>query len=103
MASGPSAHSNTCARRVAGTGAVRCRLSGIAAEPVHAGRVAVVGGFLCGYDTGIISGALLAIGAVFRLDHRLQAVVAPTILVNATVGGLGCGWFSDRFGRRRAS
>ena len=64
--------------------------------------VAAVGGFLYGYDTGIISGALLSISTEFRLDARMQEIVAAAILVGATVGGLGCGWFSDRFGRRMA-
>jgi sugar porter (SP) family MFS transporter len=64
--------------------------------------VAAVAGCLYGYDTGIISGALLDVADQFKLDHVLQEVVASAILVGATLGGLGCGWFSDRFGRRLA-
>jgi sugar porter (SP) family MFS transporter len=64
--------------------------------------VAATGGFLYGYDTGIIAGALLAISKEFGIEHRAQEMVASAILVGATVGGLSCGWFSDRFGRKTA-
>lgn len=69
---------------------------------VVVGAVAAVGGFLYGYDTGIISGALLSISDEFRLGHAMQEMVASAILVGAVAGGLGSGWFSDRYGRRHA-
>lgn len=62
---------------------------------------AALGGFLYGYDTGIISGALLSISSDFALSHAMQETVAAAILLGATVGGLGTGRFADRFGRRR--
>jgi sugar porter (SP) family MFS transporter len=67
-------------------------------------RVAVtaaVGGFLYGYDTGIISGALLSISSEYQLSHSMQETVAAAILLGATIGGLSAGRFADRFGRRR--
>ena len=66
-------------------------------------RVAVtaaVGGFLYGYDTGIISGALLSISSEYQLSHSMQETVAAAILLGATIGGLSAGRFADRFGRR---
>ncbi|WP_245930597.1 sugar porter family MFS transporter [Methylobacterium radiodurans] len=62
---------------------------------------AAIGGFLYGYDTGIIAGALLSISAEFALSHAMQEVVAAAILFGAVLGGLGTGAVSDRFGRRR--
>lgn len=62
---------------------------------------AAIGGFLYGYDTGIISGALLSISAEFQLSHAMQEVVAAAILLGATIGGLCTGAVSERFGRRR--
>ncbi len=62
--------------------------------------VAAIGGALYGYDTGIISGALLSISDEFKLGHTAQELVASAILLGAVVGGLSCGWFSDRYGRR---
>ncbi|WP_338928990.1 sugar porter family MFS transporter [Roseomonas mucosa] len=63
--------------------------------------VMAVAGFLYGYDTGIISGALLQITQEFGLGHRMQEVVTASILVGAVLGALGTGWLSERIGRRR--
>ena len=60
-----------------------------------------IGGFLYGYDTGIISGALLSISSEYQLSHSMQETVAAAILLGATIGGLSTGAFADRFGRQR--
>jgi sugar porter (SP) family MFS transporter len=65
-----------------------------------AAATVAIGGFLYGYDTGIIAGALLSITEEFALPHAMQEVVAAAILFGATLGGLGTGAVSDRFGRR---
>jgi sugar porter (SP) family MFS transporter len=62
---------------------------------------AAIGGFLYGYDTGIISGALLSISEEYQLTHSMQEAVAAAILLGATIGGLGTGVFTDHFGPRR--
>ena len=51
--------------------------------------VAAIGGALYGYDTGIISGALLSITDEFKLGHTQQELVASAILLGAVAGGLG--------------
>src|SRR4051812_6442823 len=63
--------------------------------------VSAVAGFLYGYDTGIISGALLHIRAEYQLGHRMQEIVASSILVGAVLGALACGRAIERIGRRR--
>src|SRR4051794_21469825 len=63
--------------------------------------VSAIAGFLYGYDTGIISGALLHIRAEYHLGHRMQEMVASSILVGAILGALACGWGIERLGRRR--
>ena len=63
--------------------------------------VTAIAGFLYGYDTGIISGALLPISSEFHLGHRMQEIVASAILVGAVLGALGCGTISERIGRKR--
>ena len=75
--------------------------------PVTEGRgalgvitVAAVGGLLFGYDTGVISGALLFIEQDFTLTPFLSGVVVSSILVGAMIGALSSGSLSDRFGRR---
>jgi sugar porter (SP) family MFS transporter len=63
--------------------------------------VTAIAGFLYGYDTGIISGALLHMTEEFGLGHRMQEVIAASILVGAVIGALACGAISERIGRRR--
>jgi sugar porter (SP) family MFS transporter len=63
--------------------------------------VTAIAGFLYGYDTGIISGALLQISSTFHLEHQFQEIVASAILVGAVIGALSCGTISERIGRKR--
>ena len=61
---------------------------------------AALGGLLFGYDTGVISGALLFIRNVFHLSTGGQSIVAGIVLVGAVIGASVAGSLSDRFGRR---
>jgi MFS transporter, SP family, galactose:H+ symporter len=63
--------------------------------------VAALGGLLFGYDTGVISGALLFIRHVMSLSPTLQGVVVSIALAGAAVGAAMAGNLSDRMGRRR--
>ncbi|MFZ0476035.1 MAG: sugar porter family MFS transporter [Halobacillus sp.] len=60
-----------------------------------------LGGLLYGYDTGVISGALLFINEDIQLSNFLEGVVVSSLLVGAIVGAGMSGYVSDRFGRRR--
>lgn len=62
--------------------------------------VAALGGLLFGYDTGVVSGALLFIRDEFALGTFAQSAVVSMLLVGAVVGAFACGPLSDRFGRR---
>jgi sugar porter (SP) family MFS transporter len=55
---------------------------------------------LFGYDTGVISGALLFIREDFPLSDFMQGVIVSFLLVGAVTGALTGGPLSDRFGRR---
>jgi len=68
---------------------------------VAAAAVAALGGFLFGFDTGIISGALLFIKQEFGLSAGLQQLVVGSLLVAAVVGALLGGPISDAWGRKR--
>ncbi len=62
--------------------------------------VAAISGMLYGYDTGVISWALLQLTEEFNLTPGLKQMVAASILLGAVVGALTCSWLSDRCGRR---
>jgi sugar porter (SP) family MFS transporter len=63
--------------------------------------VSAVSGLLYGYDTGIISGALLQIGKEFDTGHGMEQTIAAGILLGAVIGALGCSILSERLGRHR--
>jgi SP family galactose:H+ symporter-like MFS transporter len=63
--------------------------------------IASLGGMLFGYDTGVISGALLFIKQAFTLSSTMQEIVVSAVLIGAVVGAVFGGLFADRFGRRR--
>lgn len=69
---------------------------------VLAAAVTALGGLLFGYDTGVVSGALLFLQDDFgHLGAFQRELVTSLLLVGAAVGALGAGRLADRVGRRR--
>src|SRR6185437_13692037 len=62
--------------------------------------VAALGGLLFGYDTGVISGAILFISKDFSLGTRLQEFTISVVLIGCIVGSALTGTIADRIGRR---
>lgn len=62
--------------------------------------IAALGGLLFGYDTGIISGALLFIAKDFQLNPFLEGFIVSSLLLGAVIGAGVSGALSDRLGRR---
>ncbi|WP_432523333.1 sugar porter family MFS transporter [Kineococcus sp. SYSU DK006] len=62
--------------------------------------VSAISGLLYGYDTGIISGALLQISDEFTIGNGWEQVIAASILAGAVIGALTCSRLGERRGRR---
>ncbi len=62
---------------------------------------AALGGLLFGYDTGVISGALIFIKREFGLTTAAEEIVVSGVLLGATLGAIAGGKAADLFGRRR--
>src|SRR5580700_10408974 len=65
-----------------------------------AAAIAALGGLLFGYDTGVISGALIFVRKSFALSTFHQELVVSVVLVGAAVGSLGGGNLADHIGRK---
>jgi len=65
--------------------------------------IAALAGLLFGFDTGIISGAMLYIQPDFNLaDHPLEeGLIVSAVVLGAIFGAAGGGKLADGFGRRR--
>jgi sugar porter (SP) family MFS transporter len=63
--------------------------------------VSALAGLLFGYDTGVISGAILFVKKQFALSSTLEEVVTSVVLLGAVIGAAAGGTLADRFGRRK--
>ncbi|XP_044498326.1 inositol transporter 1-like [Mangifera indica] len=68
--------------------------------------IAGIGGLLFGYDTGVISGALLYIKDDFEVVNQstfLQETIVSMALVGAMIGAASGGLMNDAYGRKKAT
>ena len=62
--------------------------------------LAALGGLLSGFDTGVISGALLYINNEWKLTELMQGFLVSSVLIGALAGAAINGRFVDIFGRK---
>ena len=63
--------------------------------------VAALGGFLFGYDTAVIAGAVGALRDHFQLTAAQQGWAGASAIYGCLPGALAAGFLADRFGRKR--
>lgn len=68
---------------------------------IHLASVAALGGFLFGFDTAVVNGAVTAIGEDFEIAGFLLGFVVSSALLGCVVGAYLAGRIADRFGRIR--
>jgi MFS family permease len=68
---------------------------------IFSALIAALGGFLFGYNTSVISGALLFLSKEFALQPEKEGVLVSIILLGALLGSCTGGVITDRLGRRK--
>jgi SP family sugar:H+ symporter-like MFS transporter len=80
----------------AGAGQARVNIAFIATIV----SVATIGGFMFGYDSGVINGTQKGLEAAFDLDKWGVGINVGAILVGSAIGAFGAGRLADLIGRR---
>lgn len=62
--------------------------------------VAAIGGFLFGFDSGVINGAVDAMSEAFHASHVGTGFAVASILLGCAVGAFAAGTLADMFGRK---
>ena len=68
---------------------------------IHLAVVAALGGFMFGFDTAVINGAVTAVRDDFGMSSGLTGFVVASALLGAALGAWGAGRLGDRYGRIR--
>ena len=85
----------------AGVGGVTRLPAGARHAVFWSAALAALGGLLFGYDTGVVSGALLFLSKTFPgITSFDKELVTSLLLIGAAVGAPLSGWLADRIGRR---
>jgi sugar porter (SP) family MFS transporter len=62
--------------------------------------IAALAGILFGYDTGVVSGAILFINDEYHLSPQINGIVVSAVLFGALLGALFSGRLADYLGRK---
>jgi SP family sugar:H+ symporter-like MFS transporter len=62
--------------------------------------VATIGGFLFGFDSGVINGTVDGLRTAFESDSVLTGFAVASMLLGCAAGAFAAGRLADRFGRR---
>jgi len=62
--------------------------------------VATIGGFLFGFDSGVINGTVDGLSTAFQSDSVVTGFAVASMLLGCAAGAFAAGRLADRFGRR---
>lgn len=62
--------------------------------------VATIGGFLFGYDSGVINGTVDGLQKAFQSNSVATGFNVACMLLGCAAGAFVAGWLADKFGRR---
>ena len=62
--------------------------------------VATIGGFLFGFDSGVINGTVDGLQTAFQSDSVGTGFSVASMLLGCAVGAFFAGWLADKFGRK---
>ncbi|XP_067126791.1 proton myo-inositol cotransporter-like isoform X1 [Centruroides vittatus] len=62
--------------------------------------LSAVGGFLFGYDTGVVSGAMLFLKEEFQLEHTWQEIIVSSTIAAAWIFSILAGFLTSGIGRK---
>src|SRR5258708_814505 len=63
--------------------------------------VTAIGGFLFGYDTAVINGAISYLRAHLHLTPAQEGIAGGSAILGCIPGAMCAGFLSDRFGRKK--
>ncbi len=68
---------------------------------IFASIIAGMSGILFGYDTGVISGALIFLKKDFVINPNQEGIIVSILLFGAAIGALGVSKIADKVGRKK--
>jgi MFS family permease len=68
---------------------------------VRISLIVALGGFLLGFDSAVISGAVKGISSYFAMTDAMLGFAVGCVIFGAMAGNLSAGPLADRFGRKR--
>jgi SP family sugar:H+ symporter-like MFS transporter len=80
--------------------AVNDRPSGSNVYVVGISAAAAIGGFLFGFDSGVVNGTVKALAAAFGTQAAATGFAVASVLLGCALGAFGAGTLANRIGRR---